>query len=124
EHEDARPNEEDSAAKPRPELEQQDSSDGEKAAHERRRDRAQEEAGAECGNECTDLATRQPLPRADDDEREQQPWADEVREPEEDRARTQGRLAPGAPEALRELRAKRREDQLAIEFERWQHHLQ
>ncbi len=61
------------------------------------------------------------MPRADDDDRKQQPGSDEVREPKEERTRPQKRLPPEEAEALREPRPQPREVGLAFLLERRPH---
>ena len=123
-HVDVRPDEEERAAEPRPELEQQNAADREQPAYERRDERSKQQAGAECGNERADLAGREPLLSADDDHREQQAGTHEVREPEEKRTCAQERLAPDEMEAFRKPRAHRCEITLAVLLERRPHRQQ
>src|SRR5207244_2702134 len=93
------------AAEPRPELEQQYGSDWERAPDERRQDGAEQQERAERSHERADLAAREALLRADDDDGEHQAGAHEVREAEEQRARPQERPSPEESEALPDARA-------------------
>ena len=63
-------------------------------ADEGREEGTHEDARAERGDEQAHPAARQPLLLADDDDREQDAWPDEVREPEEQRDRPQEGVVP------------------------------
>jgi hypothetical protein len=123
-HVDARPDEEERTAEPHPELEQQDRSDRQETAHERRQERAEHQAGAKHGDERSDLTARQTLPLAQDDDREQQARANEVREPVKERACTQERPVPQEAKAFCKPRTQRGEVGLALLLERCPHRKQ
>ena len=118
---DVRPDQEERTAGPRPELEQQDATNGEPAPDERREKGAEQHAHAERREQEPDLTARQALLLADHDDREHHAGPDEVREPEQECGRSQERVLPEKAEPLDEARPQGGSVCLAFLLERRAH---